>query len=683
MKKALTIILLGVSTLKLISQNIGINGSGATPHPSALLDIDAASTPSLGVLIPRIALQAINISAPVTSPATSLLVYNTATASSGITAVSPGYYYWDGTQWVRFAYSPSGSSANDWNLLGNSGTVSSTNFIGTTDNIDFVFRTNNIERMRVLNNGFVGIGITNPNQRLEVNNTIGIRSSNPFLYFNSTFTTIPADATIGIRSAGEMVLRSNATNTVLTDWEVKYGYGTSINPNDCFYIGRRAVSSGTLSNYFYINSLGSIGVSNTAPNGLLANNSINFGALSNGCNNFSLNWTNASTANGWVGTFSSNGPHGLLASTTGTTASDVPLAVTSGTFNNILGIRQNDNLLIVRGNGNVGVGTSAPAFKLHVENGQIAQITTTNTSHSMFMGNSSGRNWQLYHLGSLDANAPNGFMFEHFDGSVWQRRMTINQAGNVGIGISNPSAKLHINQSALGSSGLTMVFPTTSFFIQEDGDHQSYTNIRKLTGKGFMFSALPDSPELVIKDTLTGAVGVGTKNPTTKLHIVSTASNTAFRMQDGTEGTGKVLTSDASGNATWQSPSALANYPYQSIGALPLGANCPVGGTYATSTIVLPAGIYYYTNYSCDGQIGASTPAGFNVDIQIVTGSGDSNGTFHDFNIGFGGSCGNYFTGIVRCFTPCTVRRVYTSYSGSSFTVPGANSESTLFIKIL
>ena len=678
MKKILTICLSSLLSLNVISQNIGINGSGAVPHPSALLDIDAASTPSLGILIPRIALQAINISSPVTSPATSLLVYNTATASSGITAVSPGYYYWDGTQSVRFAYSPSGSSANDWNLLGNSGTVSSTNFIGTTDNIDFVFRTNNIERMRVLNNGFVGIGITNPNQRLEVNNTVGIRSSNPFLYFNSTFTTIPADATIGIRSAGEMVLRSNATNTLLADWEVKYGYGTSINPNDCFYIGRRAVSSGTMSNYFYINSLGNVGISNTtpntqldvaglgqiwirkalggglpvaagegfkiesgpnggllqaydyatttpknilmqtvggnvgintiAPNGLLANNNTNFGALSNGCNNFSLNWTNASTGNGWVGTFSSNGPHGLLASTTGTTASDVPLAVTSGTFNTILGTRQNDNLLIVRGNGNVGLGTSVPAFKLHVENGQIAQITTTNTSHSIFMGNSSGRNWQLYHLGSLDVNAPNGFMFEHFDGSVWQRRMTIDQTGNVGIGALSPS---------------------------------------------------------------------------TKLHVVSTTSNTAFRMQDGTEGTGKVLTSDANGNATWQSPSALANYPFQSILDLPVGANCPVGGSYATPSITLPAGIYYYTNYSCDGQIGASTPAGFNVDIQIVSGSGDSNGTFHDFNIGFGGSCGNYFTGIVRCFTPCTVRRVYTSYGGSSFTVPGANSESTLFIKIL
>ncbi len=136
------------------AQNIGINGSGANAHPSALLDVDAISTPSLGILIPRIALQAINLSAPVTSPATSLLVYNTASASTGTNAVSAGYYYWDGVKWVRFAYSPSGVSANDWNTLGNAGTVASTNFIGTTDNIDLVFRRNNV-RAGLLNNSLL------------------------------------------------------------------------------------------------------------------------------------------------------------------------------------------------------------------------------------------------------------------------------------------------------------------------------------------------------------------------------------------------------------------------------------------------------------------------------------------------------------------------------------------------
>lgn len=150
------------------AQNIGINGTGANAHPSALLDVDAASTPSLGILIPRLALQAINLSNPVTSPATSLLVYNTASASTGTNAVSPGYYYWDGIKWVRFAYTPSGSNSEAWTLLGNSNTNPSVNFLGTTDNQDLVFRTNSIEKMRVTSTGSIGIGVTTPTANLHV-----------------------------------------------------------------------------------------------------------------------------------------------------------------------------------------------------------------------------------------------------------------------------------------------------------------------------------------------------------------------------------------------------------------------------------------------------------------------------------------------------------------------------------
>ncbi|UQB68879.1 hypothetical protein [Epilithonimonas zeae] len=44
-------------------------------------------------------------------------------------------------------------SAQSWNVTGNSGTNSTTNFIGTTDNQDLAFKTNNLERIRINNNG--------------------------------------------------------------------------------------------------------------------------------------------------------------------------------------------------------------------------------------------------------------------------------------------------------------------------------------------------------------------------------------------------------------------------------------------------------------------------------------------------------------------------------------------------
>jgi hypothetical protein len=52
------------------------------------------------------------------------------------------------------------SGANGWSLSGNSGTTAGTNFIGTNDNRDLVFKTNGTEKMRIQSNGLIGIGCT-------------------------------------------------------------------------------------------------------------------------------------------------------------------------------------------------------------------------------------------------------------------------------------------------------------------------------------------------------------------------------------------------------------------------------------------------------------------------------------------------------------------------------------------
>lgn len=144
------------------AQNVAINADGAAPNASAMLDVDVTALPAAskrGLLVPRVALTATNAAAPIVAPATSLLLYNTATAGVAPNNVWPGYYYWNGTAWVRFA-----AMGDAWLTTGNAGTVAGTNFIGTTDAVDWVIKTGGAaaanERLRVLSGGKVVVNNT-------------------------------------------------------------------------------------------------------------------------------------------------------------------------------------------------------------------------------------------------------------------------------------------------------------------------------------------------------------------------------------------------------------------------------------------------------------------------------------------------------------------------------------------
>jgi hypothetical protein len=78
---------------------VGINNDGSKPQGSAMLDVNSSSK---GLLIPRVALTSTDDAATITSPAVSLLIYNTAT-TAGTASVTPGYYYWSGSVWLRLS----------------------------------------------------------------------------------------------------------------------------------------------------------------------------------------------------------------------------------------------------------------------------------------------------------------------------------------------------------------------------------------------------------------------------------------------------------------------------------------------------------------------------------------------------------------------------------------------------
>jgi hypothetical protein len=120
-----------------VAQNVAINSTGAAPNASAMLDITSTSS---GILIPRMTSAQ---RTAIATPATGLMVYDTNTNT---------FWYYNGTLWIQILNSSTG-----WSTTGNAGTVVGTNFLGTTDAVDFTIRTNNTERMRVLNTGQVAV----------------------------------------------------------------------------------------------------------------------------------------------------------------------------------------------------------------------------------------------------------------------------------------------------------------------------------------------------------------------------------------------------------------------------------------------------------------------------------------------------------------------------------------------
>jgi hypothetical protein len=148
--KRLLLLFLVISTGLYAQTGIGTT----TPDASAKLEVNSTNK---GFLPPRIALTALNSASPVTSPATGLLIFNTATTGSIPNLVTPGYYYWDGVnaKWVRLE-----DKADN---LGDH---------IATDNIRlngyYLSNDGGSEGIRVDNSGNVGIGTNTPTARLNI-----------------------------------------------------------------------------------------------------------------------------------------------------------------------------------------------------------------------------------------------------------------------------------------------------------------------------------------------------------------------------------------------------------------------------------------------------------------------------------------------------------------------------------
>ncbi len=148
-------------------------------------------------------------------------------------------------------------------------------------------------------------------------------------------------------------------------------------------------------------------------------------------------------------------------------------------------------------------------------------------------------------------------------------------SANVGIGIAAPPTLFSVNPvqyatSKASQSGSTITGSGTSWTSAMVGSIFTFTEGGGTAGT---ITAVNSSTSLTVTTSQTvalqyytinypslnasssGNVGIGTPSPTTQLHINGTSGAT-LRIVDGNEGTGKVLTSDANGVASWATPSS-------------------------------------------------------------------------------------------------------------------------------
>ncbi len=142
-------------------------------------------------------------------------------------------------------------SAQTWNTTGNSGTNSTTNFIGTTDNQSMSVKTNNIERLKISNTGrFIFHNFTGLGKSYDKNLFLGGGTDNPTTYMN-TVLGISA-LTNNITGSGNTAVGNNAMNT-LTNGDFNSVYGLN---------AMSRANSGSLNSSYGMNSMEGAGIYN-------------------------------------------------------------------------------------------------------------------------------------------------------------------------------------------------------------------------------------------------------------------------------------------------------------------------------------------------------------------------------------------------------------------------------------
>ncbi|HOB85364.1 MAG TPA: hypothetical protein PK521_14440 [Bacteroidales bacterium] len=146
-------------------------------------------------------------------------------------------------------------------------------------------------------------------------------------------------------------------------------------------------------------------------------------------------------------------------------------------------------------------------------------------------------------IGIGDMRIPRG------NGTGLESGSIIDDGTNIGMGVYSPEAKLHVKNY----SGPQLKIGSTN-----QPDLEWYINIDPLSNFSMLNENRGDPFTILYIDRDDRNIGIGTSTPTTELEV-----NGQIKINGGTPAAGKVLTSDATGLATWKSiPAPAVDHVY-------------------------------------------------------------------------------------------------------------------------
>ena len=319
---------------------------------------------------------------------------------------------------------------------------------GSSNNADLVFITDGdgglSEKMRIQNDGNVGIGTTSPGAKLDVNGVVNIDglSSSVASHFTANGSVlVDYDAGAADKDAG---FRFNSNN------KTDYTLGINNATGDYFVIGRGLNVPSSVTQDLVIDNTGNVGIGTTSPGAKL-------------------------DVNGGDFRITDTAPAIYLSETAGSADENWDLKVSGGK----LFIQTNDDALgsvstkaTFQQNGNVGIGTTSPDSKLTIDAGTIKTRWSLGADRNHIqLANEAG---VVYGQIGLKTSTADMFIGTDNDPNLI---VLDRSSGNIGIGTTSPGAKLEV-------AGTTAFTPSADQARLSDSTITVGSTIVRVAGSG-------------------------------------------------------------------------------------------------------------------------------------------------------------------------------------------------------